>query len=367
MIECGVYIHIPFCEKRCNYCNFFSSIYQKDVVERYVKELTREIRSVGSKDINVKTIYFGGGTPSLLSEQQLFSIMDALYDAFTVRGEEITIEVNPNSSDKLAFYKSCGINRVSIGIQSTDDIFLKKMGRLHTAEEGLASLENARRYFDNVSADIILGVDKRQDAGKEFYALKDYVTHLSAYMLTLEEGTPLYRSVCAKNVAIATEDEVISQYNTFVSVAEANGFIRYETSNFAKNGMTSKHNSSYWDLTPYIGIGAGAHSYYNGKRYYNEPNIKEYIAGKHAGDHREMIERGVSKEEDKYEYIMLALRMVQGVDRKRYNTLFGTDFAMEYADLIKKMGKYLRVTDTNVNISPEYFLVQNEIIRSILD
>ena len=283
-MDCGIYIHIPFCEKRCKYCNFFSSVSSSDMIDRYIKELANEIQNVQANDCRIKTIYLGGGTPSLLSEWHLETIFSAIHQKFSVLGEEITIEVNPNSSDKMAFYRQIGINRISIGLQSTFDPLLQKLGRIPTAKEGILALERANRYFDNVSADLILGVDKDQDVKRELKNINQFVTHLSAYMLTVEEDTPLYYSLLNKSVAIATEDEVIEQYNTFVQEAKESGLIQYETSNFAKNGMISKHNSAYWDLTPYLGFGAGAHSFFNGIRYYNEPNLRDYLSGNHSGN-----------------------------------------------------------------------------------
>lgn len=369
MTEHGLYIHIPFCEKRCEYCAFFSNVSSSEMIEKYVKVLVEEIVSIAKKnsDIKIKTIYIGGGTPSLLSEEQLSVLFDAIYKYFFVESDETTIEVNPNSSDKLYFYSTIGINRLSMGIQSTDDRWLQKIGRIHTAQEGIQALDKANRYFTNCSADIILGIDDLQNAENEFKKIKKYVKHISAYLLTPEENTPLYNKLSAKKVSIATEDNAINQYNDFTSIAEEHGFHRYETSNYAMDCFRAKHNSSYWDLTPYIGLGAGAHSFVEGVRYYNESNLKKYLTGNHSGNNKQIFEREKSGVEDEREYIMLALRTKEGIRFERFKQLFSHNFFDKYEMKIKEMEKYIRITDEGVCISPEYFLVQNAIIRSLLN
>ena len=369
MNECGLYLHIPFCKKRCGYCNFFSSINNEEIQEKYIKELNNEIYQISqkNKEINIKTIYLGGGTPSLISLINLESVFNQIYKNFSIKKDvEITIEVNPESSCFIDNYPEFGINRISIGIQSTDDILLKKIGRLHSAKEGIECLQKASENFDNVSADLILGLDENQNVSNEFNNIYKYVKHISAYILTLEEKTELYKKILSNTVSIATEDRVIDQYNYFYDIAEENGFKRYETSNYSIRGYESRHNSSYWDLTPYIGLGAGAHSFYNGIRYYNTENINDYINGIHSGNSRQIIERESSESDDKIEYIMLSLRTTNGLNFKDYKCKFNSDFMSEFSDKIKKSGAYLNVSNEHINILPDYFLVQNEIIRSII-
>jgi oxygen-independent coproporphyrinogen-3 oxidase len=368
MINTGIYIHIPFCQKKCNYCDFFSKADSEEYIGNYVKELCNEIKlcSERYKDALIDTVYIGGGTPSLLTVSQLDEILSAVRKNFASDIIETTIEVNPNSSGNLKEYGKVGIDRVSIGVQSVNDAILKKLGRLHSSKEALDALKTAADSFKSVSADIILGADSNQDSVAEFSAVAPYVTHISAYMLTLENGTPLYKSVKEKSVSVATDDEVASQYEKFVRAAAGKGFFRYETSNFAMLGCESKHNSRYWNLSPYIGLGAGAHSYVNGVRYYNAEDIVSYIGGAHSGNGKEIIERGKDAKADKYEYVMLALRTFYGIDVDFYNKTFSSDFYSEYGNKIKKVEKYVSVNNGRIHILPQFFLVQNAIIRLIL-
>ncbi len=368
MTDCGLYLHIPFCEKRCDYCSFFSSVNNRDVISSYAKELSREIRSLGARNNNLtlKTVYFGGGTPSLLGLGDLEEIFNAIYTSFRLEKPEITIEINPNSSSLLNEYKSFGINRISVGTQSFQSVLLKKLGRIHTPEQALSTLEKAASIFSNVSADIILGIDEKQNPLGELEAVSPFVKHISAYMLTVEEETPLYRNIRDGKTVIASDETMANQYEEFVLQAQEKGFYRYETSNFAIKGYESKHNSSYWNLTPYIGVGAGAHSYLNGRRYYNKTNIIDYMNGVHSGNGKEITERDASKAEDKIEYVMLSLRTVKGVVLSEYRNKFGSEFFSDFNEGIKKSEEYLCVCKESVSILPKYFLVQNAIIRSVL-
>lgn len=369
MIECGLYIHIPFCEKRCAYCSFFSSIIDETVKNKYIEEILNEITLLGKKNKNlkIKTIYIGGGTPSLLTLYDMELIFDKINSFFILDNPEITIEINPNSSIDIEKYPSFGINRISIGIQTLNDIFLKKLGRLHSAELGLATLEKAAKYFNNVSVDLIIGIDKSQSPEKDAERIVPYIQHLSAYMLTVEDGTKLQKDIAERKIFVADDDETINQYEALLNKLAKYGINRYETSNFCKEGFESKHNSSYWNLTPYLGIGAGAHSYFNGERYFNVANLEKYINGNHSGNDLQISERKKSIFEDKFEYVMLRLRTVKGINYKYYKEKFGTEFLSDYNIGIKKAEEYLSFSENNVSILPKYFLVQNEIIRSVLN
>lgn len=368
MITGGIYVHIPFCESKCYYCNFYSKIASEDIKEKFVEELCKEILLTAGRnpDFRVKSIYFGGGTPSVLSEKQLEKTLGTIQEYFISESPEITLEVNPSSADSFSFYKQIGINRVSIGVQSLSDPILQKIGRRHTARQALDTLEKAQRSFDNISADLILGVDEKQDPIHDFDNLKPYIQHLSAYLLTVEEKTPLHYKLINGSVSIATEDTVIRQYNEMVSHCADNGFLQYETSNFCKLGFVSKHNSSYWDLTPYLGFGPGAHSYYNGIRYYNVPDVRSYLKGEHAGNNCARIERRASTYEDKREYVMLALRTRKGIDLTFYRDRFESDFFIDFGHKIKTVERYLKITDRYIFILPQFFLLQNSVIEPII-
>lgn len=368
MTSGGVYIHIPFCVKKCVYCSFFSEKSSPEVIDKYVDELCREITMFAEKngEVSAKTIYIGGGTPSVLNLCQIEKIFDALYNNFKIDSPEITIEVNPNSANLFKEYSSLGINRISIGIQSLSDDYLKRLGRLHTRNEAIQALEAANKYFNNISADLIIGIDENQKPEKDFIELKQYIKHLSAYMLTVEEGTPLSAMILSKKVSVATEDSAVDQYNNLLQICEENGFIRYETSNFALKNYESKHNSSYWNLTPYIGFGPGAHSYWNGERFFNEPNLNKYLHGEHIGGNKAVSERKKSVSEDKNEFVMLSLRTVKGIDLKLYREKFGVDFFTDYGNKIKTAEKYLFIDDKFINILPRFFLLHNSVIEKII-
>lgn len=366
MTQAGLYIHIPFCQRKCKYCDFFSCA-QLDLVDRYVDELCREIVLCGRRfPAEINTIYLGGGTPSVLTLGQLNKIFSAVHNAFPVHSEETTIEVNPNTSENLAEYKTFGIDRVSIGVQSLSDVLLKKIGRLHTADEALKTLENARNNFDNVSGDLIIGLDKEQDVVGDLEKIAPYCTHISAYMLSVAKKTPLYTLVKEKKFIPASDDEVVDQYEKLTDRCRELGFYRYETSNFSQLGKEGVHNGNYWEMKPYIGVGPSAHSYFNGVRYYNKNDLTAYLNGEHSGNGKEVSERKVSVRSEKTETIMLALRTTKGLDIEKYNERFSADFIKEHKNGLIKVKDYTAIKNNKLYILPKYFSVQNSIILSIL-
>ncbi len=368
MIESGLYLHIPFCEKRCNYCNFFSSVKNDEIKSKYVDELCAEIEKISKKygEVKLNTIYFGGGTPSLLSLHEFDKIFSSINKSFYLNKPEITVEINPNSAENISFYPSFGINRLSVGIQSSSDKYLKILGRLHDSITGKKTLEKAANIFDNVSGDIIIGIDDNQSVKDEFEYIYPYVKHFSCYMLTIEENTRLAELIKNKSVSVATENAVVRQYEEMTALAESRGFTRYETSNFALPTFESKHNCSYWNLTAYIGVGAGAYSYFDGRRYFNKSDLRSYLEGVHSGNGGEIIEREKSVSDDKEEFVMLSLRTKNGVIFNEYKKKFGTDFFSDYEKGIKKSEEYLSVDSDKICILPKYFAVQNSIICSVL-
>ena len=364
----GIYVHIPFCEKKCNYCSFYSVAEKENVIDEYVNELIFEIIAAAKAypDKTISTLYVGGGTPSLLSINQFSRIVNAVGKYFHLDLTEFTVEVNPNSASQIAEYRKFGVDRISVGVQSTDDAILRKLGRLHTADEAVSTLEKAAEHYPKVNADLILGVEEKQDVLADFSTILPYVNHLSAYLLSVENGTPLKQAIDEKKISVATEDGVIEQYNELYFLCRDHDLYRYEVSNFSRLGAESKHNLNYWSLGEYIGFGPGAHSYMNGVRYYNRPSITQYLAGKNFAYGGEVKERKASLEEDKKEYIMLALRTAHGVDFSDYFARFKEDFLSTFYEKIKKMDEYLFVTDHNLGIRPQYFLVQNAIIGELL-
>ena len=342
----GVYIHIPFCKSFCSYCDFYS-VTDCSETDALVEAITREaaIRSGYLYNETVDTIYLGGGTPSLLSVMQAEKILTAVRNIFRVDADpEITVEVNPDDirAGYISSLAALGVNRISIGVQSWDDGRLKYLGRRHTARQSAEALETVfREGIKNVSADLIYGipgmttVGLRQDIEK---TLTYPVTHISAYHLTIEKGTPLHR-LKEKGKLTETDEETSSSiFMLLISLLKEKGFLHYEISNFALEGYISKHNSAYWKQVPYIGLGPSAHSFDRRSRQWNISDVKEYIRSVNEGNvsfEREELDRLTLFNE----YIMTALRTVWGIDL----TYVENSYDKELHDyLVNMSGKYIR-------------------------
>ena len=306
----SIYIHIPFCERKCSYCAFVSFCLSKIDREKYIQALLEEIESFSTVK-RVKTIYLGGGTPSLLTKEEIFSIFRKLREKFDIdENAEITIEVNPNSveEEKLKAYKEVGVNRISVGVQSLSNKSLKSIGRLHTKKEAIEKLKLIGKYFDNISADLILGLSGEKSVIK--YAknlIKLNIKHLSSYMLEVHENTKLYFEVRDKKYCPLDEIGVTKSYDKLVKFLKKHGFVQYEVSNFALKGYESKHNINYWSYGEYVGFGVSSHSFLNGKRIANSITLQGYY--KH-----ERKEEKITKSMEIEERIMLGLRCYLGVD-----------------------------------------------------
>lgn len=306
----SIYIHIPFCERKCSYCAFVSFCLSKVEREKYIQALLEEIESFSTVK-RVKTIYLGGGTPSLLTKEEIFSIFRKLREKFDIdENAEITIEVNPNSveEEKLKAYKEVGVNRISVGVQSLSNKTLKSIGRLHTKEEAIEKLKLIKKYFGNISADLILGLSGEKSVikyAKKLIKLK--VKHISSYMLEVHENTKLYFEVRDKKYCPLDEIGVTKSYDKLVKFLKKRGIVQYEVSNFALKGYESKHNLNYWSYGEYVGFGVSSHSFLNGKRIANSITLQGYY--KH-----ERKEEKITKSMEIEERIMLGLRCYLGVD-----------------------------------------------------
>jgi len=293
--EIGIYVHIPFCKKKCSYCDFCSYENKEHLISDYIKALINEIEMVGvnnqidyknKKDdlFIVKTIYIGGGTPSLIDSSYIKQIMETIFENYEVsKQSEITIEVNPGtvSLDKLETYISSGINRISIGLQSTQNNLLETIGRIHNYYDFLDTYRFAREAgFKNINVDLMIGLPN-QTLNDVLLTVNEIVSlepeHISVYSLILEEGTKLYEEVSKGKLLLPKEDEERQMYWTTKKILENNGYIHYEISNFAKTNYESKHNLDCWKQKEYIGFGAAAHSYTNKIRYSNIEEIEQYI------------------------------------------------------------------------------------------
>ena len=282
MSECiSIYVHIPFCERKCNYCAFNSFCAEKDEIEKYIDLLCREIQA-RKTDKRVKTIYIGGGTPSILSETQFEKIVKCLYDNFDIYEDaEFTIEANPNSitEDKLLCWKKLRVNRVSIGVQSLSDKSLKKIGRLHTKKMALEKIKLTRKYFANVSCDLIVGLEG--ETGKDLcgyaHSLLDLkVKHISCYLLEVYEATALHSMIANKKYMPLDDGQTIESFNKLAKYLVEKGMERYEISNFAFLSFESRHNLNYWARGEYLGFGLSAHSFVNGVRFENVGSLQKY-------------------------------------------------------------------------------------------
>ncbi len=316
----GIYIHIPFCKQRCNYCAFYSTTLY-NIRERYVDALCKEIamRKEYAANAPIETIYFGGGTPSTLTMEQLKKVCDAIYSTQSVSPiAEVTIECNPDdlTPEFLAQLKKFPFNRISMGVQSFNDTQLKRLGRRHNSDKARQAVRNAREAgYDNISIDLIFALPGSTIAEWEHdldSAIALRPDHLSAYNLTYEEGTPLHRALERGDFTELSEEENIEQFQMLIAKLKEAGYRHYEISNFALPGRESRHNSSYWNDTPYIGIGAAAHSYNGTSRQWNIADIKEYIEGVESDVPNFEIEE-LTEEERYNDTILTRLRTAKGL------------------------------------------------------
>ena len=339
MKEIGVYIHIPFCNRKCYYCDFVSYTKCENLIEEYIKKLNIEIDNVLSKNkYDIKTVYIGGGTPSLCSIHDLKKLAILKY---INKNTEFTIEVNPSSvtKEKLDTYKEIGINRISIGMQSTNDDILKTIGRLHSFEQFKEAYELVRvAGFTNVNVDLMIGLP-----GETVETVKTDVRniiklnpeHISVYSLILEEGTLLEEKINSRELILPSEDEERKMYWLVKELLEGSGYKHYEISNFAKTGFESKHNSDCWNQKEYYGFGVAAHSYIDGVRFSNTENLKKYLIGEN-----EVSVNEVQTEKDKMnEFMLLGLRKIDGVKISEFKNKYVQNPVYLYKDIIDKLVK----------------------------
>jgi len=342
----GLYIHVPFCKSKCVYCGFYSTVNQKDI-DKYLNALSEEmaLRSPAATDVSFRTVYFGGGTPTLLQPAQLQRILEDLHTYFHIETDaEITIEANPEqlTSDYCNSIKTLGFNRLSIGIQSFQDDILCFLGRKHTAQQALEAVTNAHNAgFENLSIDLIYGVNER---GNELWrkeletAFALPIRHFSAYALTVEENSLLYRHIQQHRNVEPDEDLASVQYNLLSEMVCKSPFAQYEVSNFAMEGWESKHNSAYWDRTPYLGLGPAAHSFDGTHRSWNAPTLSAYFT--QIAECKPYYEQETLSDTDRYnEYLLLRLRTRKGIDLQEMAQLFGQE----------RMNELLRYFETDVD------------------
>lgn len=347
--ELELYLHIPFCVRKCAYCDFLSSPENGETIENYVEALIREIKAYQALSLNdiVVTIFLGGGTPSVLEGNQMERIFEALHEVFEIAEDaEITVEANPGTvtQEKLSAYRKLGINRISFGLQSADNGELKLLGRIHTYEQFLESYEMARTAgFTNINIDLISAIPKQtvrswEETLKRIIRLKP--EHISAYSLIIEEGTSfakLYGEGSPLERDLPSEEEERLMYEKTEEILGENGYHRYEISNYAKEGMECRHNLGYWEWKNYLGLGLGASSLLDNRRYSNTENLREYTECAGQPEKIRKNTEHLTEEEQMEEFIFLGLRKMNGISEQAFWNCFQKTIWDCYGENIRKV------------------------------
>ncbi len=388
----GIYIHIPFCRSRCSYCDFATDVFKnEETVERYVSAVVKEIDLFtgsadgssaanagafekppegGTQNKTADTIYFGGGTPSLLSPKQLEKILTAVHKKFSLLPDsELTMEMNPATvtAGTLKDYRSLGINRASFGAQTFDDKELIRLGRRHTAADVRETIELLRAAgFDNTSFDLIAGLPRQTRADWERNlneALKLQPEHLSLYLLEIHQGTPLAEQIRSGRQPMPDEDLAAEMYEMMLEKTAAAGYEQYEISNFSKPGRESRHNSKYWKFDPYYSFGCSAHSFDGvSKRWANERDTAAYV---------KLLEKNkspvcfVEDIEPASEYIFLNLRLTKGLDLDEYHKRSGCDLREKFSEELSELkdAELVEIVDGNLRLTRKGMVYSNEVFR----
>ena len=367
----GIYVHVPFCIRKCRYCDFCSVVgkggdYLMSYADRVCEKMNEYLPSTG--EYRVDTVYFGGGTPSLMPVEGLEKIMRAVSGFDLLESAEITLECNPATADREYFerIRAMGINRLSIGLQSGNDRELVLLGRAHDRDDFLRCLEDARAAgFDNISADLMYGIPDQTE--KSFAESLNFlaglgVEHISAYGLTVEEGTYFYKH--RNELDIADDDTQAQMYCLMGDILSRWGYDRYEISNFAKEGRESRHNMRYWKCLDYLGFGPAAHSCFGGRRFGNSRDIEAFMRGE------DIVEESyeIDGEEQRREYIMLGMRLSEGLDTEEYRERFGRELWTEHPAVKKYISEGFMSSDgERVFFTEKGFLVSNIILAELIE
>jgi len=392
MSPAGIYIHIPFCRSRCSYCDFATGMYESGAAETYVRALCREMREWREieQPLSVDTIYFGGGTPSLLQSAQIAAIIESLRNRFEVFDDaEITIEINPASitgnkgglrsqpadelsREKLRTFRALGINRASFGAQTFDDRELKQLGRTHTATDIPSTFDELRRAgFENINFDLIAGLPGQTLASWKRNldeALKLRPEHLSLYLLDVHEGTPLADQIKSGMRPQPDEDLAAEMYATMIETVGAAGYEHYEISNFSLPGFESRHNTKYWIRKPYYGFGNSAHSY-DGEyhRWANERDAAQYVSMIQQGKSPVAERSSLDRDDLRSESIFLGLRLLKGIDLEEYRVRFGCDLRAAYNGELDRLhtAGLIEIDDQRLRLTSRGALLSNEVFAAL--
>ncbi len=363
MIKKGIYIHIPFCQTKCPYCDFYSMRGTEEKKDLYLDSLIKEI--FFHKNVSADTIYLGGGTPSVFGKERLATLIETAKKNFSFTDGEITVEVNPSSCDEelIKTLSSVGVNRISMGLQSAIDEERKYLGRHSSREKVKKSIELCKAYgIENISLDVMLGVPEQtiESLKKTLdFVVDSDAKHVSAYILKIEENTLFFRR--QNTLPFPDEDTVCDMYELTCEHLEKNGFNQYEISNFSKQGFESRHNLKYWNSEEYLGLGVAAHSYLNGKRFYHERNFEEYLKNPTIyipdGDGGSFSE-----------FSMLKLRLTSGLSKTETSEKFGKEKFEKLLENSKKFisMKLMNFDGENLNFTRQGFLLSNTILSEII-
>lgn len=358
LTDLGLYLHIPFCKRKCAYCDFYSGVFTEELLDKYVDSLIKSLEQWGGKFSRpINTVYIGGGTPSLLNKR-IIPLLDAVRKNFDVKeNAEITLEINPQADieEILKNAKKAGVNRLSVGAQSGNNAFLKKLGRTHTAGDTANAVKIAKGLgFSNISLDLMIGLPnsdlKTLKSDLEFLIKMD-VQHISCYILKIEQNTVFYK--LQNTLDLPDEDNISDQYLFMCEYLKQNGFSHYEISNFSKKGKESRHNLKYWKCEEYLGVGPSAHSFVEGKRFFYPKDIKEFING------NQPVADGMGGEAE--EKLMLALRLSEGIE-----TCDLSEKILKKFQLLADNGLAL-LQNNRFALSDKGMLVSNAIITEILE
>ena len=376
MRKSGLYIHIPFCVKKCNYCDFYSLGYADSKrISGYTDALCTQIEREAPSYTGVAfdSVFLGGGTPSLLSVEDISHLFKTVRDSlYIAENAEITIEANPDTitEERLKAWRECGINRLSIGLQSTDNEMLKTLGRIHSFEDFKRGFVLARELgFDNINVDLMYALPNQSTNAliKTLECVCELSPdHISAYCLKIEPSTPFSKM----ELALPDEDTQYEMYNELCTYLSSQGYEQYEISNFAKNGHRCAHNLKYWQREEYVGLGPCAHSFFDGVRYSYEGDTSKYIAEISSGGVPDRLAEECNEltlDEKIDEYVMLRLRLCDGVDENEFKTLFGKELFLCYDFDKYVQSGHMKKTKTGIAFTPKGFFVSNYILSQILE
>jgi len=375
MKQIGLYLHLPFCMRKCRYCDFSSWADREKLKTPYIKALISELETYKSEKVEVDTIFLGGGTPTLFDGEILVQLLDRCRKTFNIsRDAEITIECNPGTADrsKLEVLFRGGFNRLSIGLQAWQDHHLKLLGRIHDSRQFTATVDWAREAgFSNISADVIFGLPGQTwDEWREtlLNAVSTGITHLSAYSLKIEEGTVFYKWLKQGKITEMDDEKERNLYHKGIDLLEDLGFRQYEISNFALPGLECRHNLNYWRNGEYIGCGCSAHSCYKSVRRANVADVEQYIERVHSGQSLADYHEKIDAHSELFETLMLGFRLKEGINKKAFQNRFGFSLHERYGETIEKLKKQgLIIEDEQAyRPTPQGFDFQNRIAVAFL-